>query len=148
MVPGSRNPMWGEEFNFVVDSLPVKVITSTFLKKSISCNIFLETLLKNSHIDRKKSFRLLLSMVLRQRYTHTFVRYTIADTGENIWLGHCMEEHNTWFCYCSSRVWGAEWTSLVYTWQLIRSGNWFLWSNLVYQNGYFFQLSHHFFLFC
>ncbi|KAL6846767.1 hypothetical protein ACP4OV_024215 [Aristida adscensionis] len=25
MVPGSRNPMWGEEFNFVVDSLPVKV---------------------------------------------------------------------------------------------------------------------------
>lgn len=25
MVPGSRNPMWGEEFNFVVDSLPVKI---------------------------------------------------------------------------------------------------------------------------
>ncbi|VAI50688.1 unnamed protein product [Triticum turgidum subsp. durum] len=25
MVPGSRNPMWGEEFNFVVDCLPVKI---------------------------------------------------------------------------------------------------------------------------
>ncbi|RVW34271.1 hypothetical protein CK203_093010 [Vitis vinifera] len=25
MVPGSRNPMWGEEFNFSVDDLPVKV---------------------------------------------------------------------------------------------------------------------------
>ncbi|XP_077225261.1 BAG-associated GRAM protein 1-like [Tasmannia lanceolata] len=25
MVPGSRNPMWGEEFNFFVDELPVKI---------------------------------------------------------------------------------------------------------------------------
>lgn len=25
MVPGSRNPMWGEEFNFVVDELPVQI---------------------------------------------------------------------------------------------------------------------------
>ncbi|KAF5197507.1 Bag-associated gram protein [Thalictrum thalictroides] len=25
MVPGSRNPMWGEEFNFFVDELPVQV---------------------------------------------------------------------------------------------------------------------------
>ncbi|KAG0475961.1 hypothetical protein HPP92_012802 [Vanilla planifolia] len=25
MVPGSRNPMWGEEFNFFVDALPVKI---------------------------------------------------------------------------------------------------------------------------
>ena len=25
MVPGSRNPMWGEEFNFSVDELPVQV---------------------------------------------------------------------------------------------------------------------------
>lgn len=25
MVPGSRNPMWGEEFNFSVDDLPVKI---------------------------------------------------------------------------------------------------------------------------
>lgn len=25
MVPGSRNPMWGEEFNFSVDELPVEV---------------------------------------------------------------------------------------------------------------------------
>ncbi|KAE8806419.1 C2 and GRAM domain-containing protein [Hordeum vulgare] len=25
MVPGSRNPMWGEEFNFVVDCLPAKI---------------------------------------------------------------------------------------------------------------------------
>lgn len=25
MVPGSRNPMWGEEFNFFVDALPVQV---------------------------------------------------------------------------------------------------------------------------
>ncbi|KAJ1703730.1 hypothetical protein LUZ63_003509 [Rhynchospora breviuscula] len=25
MVPGSRNPMWGEEFNFVVDSLPAQI---------------------------------------------------------------------------------------------------------------------------
>ncbi|CAI9263073.1 unnamed protein product [Lactuca saligna] len=25
MVPGSRNPMWGEEFNFSVDELPVKI---------------------------------------------------------------------------------------------------------------------------
>lgn len=28
MVPGSRNPMWGEEFNFSVDELPVKVTDS------------------------------------------------------------------------------------------------------------------------
>lgn len=26
MVPGSRNPMWGEEFNFSVDELPVEVL--------------------------------------------------------------------------------------------------------------------------
>lgn len=26
MVPGSRNPMWGEEFNFSVDELPVQVV--------------------------------------------------------------------------------------------------------------------------
>lgn len=26
MVPGSRNPMWGEEFNFSVDELPVEVV--------------------------------------------------------------------------------------------------------------------------
>jgi hypothetical protein len=26
MVPGSRNPMWGEEFNFSVDELPVQVL--------------------------------------------------------------------------------------------------------------------------
>lgn len=26
MVPGSRNPMWGEEFNFSVDDLPVQVV--------------------------------------------------------------------------------------------------------------------------
>jgi len=25
MVPGSRNPMWGEEFNFSVDELPAQV---------------------------------------------------------------------------------------------------------------------------
>lgn len=25
MVPGSRNPMWGEEFNFSVNELPVEV---------------------------------------------------------------------------------------------------------------------------
>ncbi|XP_072972833.1 BAG-associated GRAM protein 1-like isoform X1 [Typha angustifolia] len=25
MVPGSRNPMWGEEFNFLVDELPVQI---------------------------------------------------------------------------------------------------------------------------
>ncbi|XP_056695376.1 BAG-associated GRAM protein 1 isoform X2 [Spinacia oleracea] len=25
MVPGSRNPMWGEEFNFVVDQLPIQI---------------------------------------------------------------------------------------------------------------------------
>ena len=30
MVPGSRNPMWGEEFNFSVDELPVKVLTECF----------------------------------------------------------------------------------------------------------------------
>lgn len=30
MVPGSRNPMWGEEFNFSVDELTVKV-TDSFL---------------------------------------------------------------------------------------------------------------------
>lgn len=28
MVPGSRNPMWGEEFNFSVDDLPVEVFVS------------------------------------------------------------------------------------------------------------------------
>ena len=26
MVPGSRNPMWGEEFNFVVKELPIEVV--------------------------------------------------------------------------------------------------------------------------
>uniref|UniRef100_A0A803M5R9 C2 domain-containing protein n=1 Tax=Chenopodium quinoa TaxID=63459 RepID=A0A803M5R9_CHEQI len=25
MIPGSRNPMWGEEFNFVVDELPIQI---------------------------------------------------------------------------------------------------------------------------
>lgn len=25
MIPGSRNPMWGEEFDFSVDELPVQV---------------------------------------------------------------------------------------------------------------------------
>lgn len=27
MVPGSRNPMWGEEFNFSADELPVEVFS-------------------------------------------------------------------------------------------------------------------------
>lgn len=27
MVPGSRNPMWGEEFNFSLPQLPVNVLT-------------------------------------------------------------------------------------------------------------------------
>lgn len=39
MVPGSRNPMWGEEFNFSVDELPVEVGILTF------CNLALATLL-------------------------------------------------------------------------------------------------------
>ena len=26
MVPGLRNPMWGEEFNFAVEELPVEVV--------------------------------------------------------------------------------------------------------------------------
>ncbi|KAK1426397.1 hypothetical protein QVD17_15068 [Tagetes erecta] len=30
MVPGSRNPMWGEEFNFSVDDLPVKINVSIY----------------------------------------------------------------------------------------------------------------------
>lgn len=30
MVPGSRNPMWGEEFNFSVDELPVTVIFNKY----------------------------------------------------------------------------------------------------------------------
>ncbi|KAI3676847.1 hypothetical protein L1987_86461 [Smallanthus sonchifolius] len=30
MVPGSRNPMWGEEFNFPVDELPVKINVSIY----------------------------------------------------------------------------------------------------------------------
>ncbi|PWA70182.1 C2 calcium-dependent membrane targeting [Artemisia annua] len=30
MVPGSRNPMWGDEFNFSVDELPVKVLIKCF----------------------------------------------------------------------------------------------------------------------
>lgn len=30
MVPGSRNPMWGEEFNFSVDELPVQVAIVLF----------------------------------------------------------------------------------------------------------------------
>lgn len=30
MVPGSRNPMWGEEFNFSVDELPVKINVSIY----------------------------------------------------------------------------------------------------------------------
>lgn len=31
MIPGSRNPMWGEEFNFSVDELPAEVSYSTDL---------------------------------------------------------------------------------------------------------------------
>ncbi|PKA61566.1 C2 and GRAM domain-containing protein [Apostasia shenzhenica] len=30
MVPGSRNPMWGEEFNFFVDALPVQIIVTIY----------------------------------------------------------------------------------------------------------------------
>lgn len=30
MVPGSRNPMWGEEFNFAVDELPIQVIVTIY----------------------------------------------------------------------------------------------------------------------
>ncbi|KAL8482781.1 hypothetical protein ACS0TY_025717 [Phlomoides rotata] len=30
MVPGSRNPMWGEEFNFSVDELPVEIIVTIY----------------------------------------------------------------------------------------------------------------------
>ena len=30
MVPGSRNPMWGEEFNFAVEELPVEVVTMIY----------------------------------------------------------------------------------------------------------------------
>ncbi|KAI3740974.1 hypothetical protein L2E82_31449 [Cichorium intybus] len=30
MVPGSRNPMWGEEFNFSIDELPVKINVSIY----------------------------------------------------------------------------------------------------------------------
>lgn len=30
MVPGSRNPMWGEEFNFSVDELPVQVLIMVY----------------------------------------------------------------------------------------------------------------------
>nr|XP_023893629.1 bifunctional L-3-cyanoalanine synthase/cysteine synthase D2-like [Quercus suber]POE59599.1 bifunctional l-3-cyanoalanine synthase/cysteine synthase d2 [Quercus suber] len=26
MVPGSRNPLWGEEFNFAAEELPVEVV--------------------------------------------------------------------------------------------------------------------------
>lgn len=39
MVPASRNPMWGEEFNFFVDELPVQVdiLCSNFIYTS-SCD--------------------------------------------------------------------------------------------------------------
>ncbi|KAL0927474.1 hypothetical protein M5K25_001646 [Dendrobium thyrsiflorum] len=30
MVPGSRNPMWGEEFNFFVDALPVQISVTIY----------------------------------------------------------------------------------------------------------------------
>ncbi|KAK4489096.1 hypothetical protein RD792_004890 [Penstemon davidsonii] len=30
MVPSSRNPMWGEEFNFSVDELPVEIIVTIY----------------------------------------------------------------------------------------------------------------------
>ncbi|KAK6122571.1 hypothetical protein DH2020_043686 [Rehmannia glutinosa] len=30
MVPGSRNPMWGEEFNFSVDELPVEIVVTIY----------------------------------------------------------------------------------------------------------------------
>ena len=30
MVPGSRNPMWGEEFNFAVEELPVEVVIVSY----------------------------------------------------------------------------------------------------------------------
>ncbi|XP_048497151.1 BAG-associated GRAM protein 1 isoform X4 [Beta vulgaris subsp. vulgaris] len=30
MIPGSRNPMWGEEFNFVVDELPIQITVTIY----------------------------------------------------------------------------------------------------------------------
>ncbi|EPS67224.1 hypothetical protein M569_07552, partial [Genlisea aurea] len=30
MIPGSRNPMWGEEFNFSVDELPVEITVTIY----------------------------------------------------------------------------------------------------------------------
>lgn len=40
MVPGSRNPMWGEEFNFSVDELPVQVdgLSSLFCYGVVTTN--------------------------------------------------------------------------------------------------------------
>ena len=60
-----------------------------------------------------------------------FVLYNSIDKCHDIWLGHCLEKHYPWFCYGSSWVWGAEWTSLVHTWQHIRPGEWFLQKRLV-----------------
>lgn len=70
--------------------------------------------------------------------SHVFILYTSIDKCHDIWLGHCMEKHNPWFCYCSCWVWGTEWTSLAYTWQHIRPGEWFLQIQLVSEVKFIF----------
>jgi len=70
--------------------------------------------------------------------SHVFILYTSIDKCQDIWLGHCMEKHNPWFCYCSCWVWGTEWTSLAYTWQHIRPGEWFLQNQLVSEVKFIF----------
>ena len=56
MVPGSRNPMWGEEFNFSVDELPVQVsatISHFLFQKDLKlwflCSVLNFTLLWSPH---------------------------------------------------------------------------------------------------
>lgn len=56
MVPGSRNPMWGEEFNFSVDELPVQVSATIShflfqkdLKLRFLCSVLNFTLLWSPH---------------------------------------------------------------------------------------------------
>lgn len=41
MVPGSRNPLWGEEFNFSVEELPVQVVIRPFTTTSTTSTWFL-----------------------------------------------------------------------------------------------------------
>jgi hypothetical protein len=53
MVPGSRNPMWGEEFDFYTEELPVQVFGNQPLR-GIRCSNYL-SVGRHTHFDFRHS---------------------------------------------------------------------------------------------